>query len=143
MIKVPILQLSISLALGILLAYPLTSHSMARRMLIGEISRDITRMTPEEKWKPVDCPHLLDLVNDNTIYDPNKHELFARWTTTNPPFFIAMNTWWYDLMRKSKCVKFYPFHITIAQPCPLCRKRAITHVVVPPASSSLLPRTTQ
>ena len=51
MLKVPILQLSISLALGILLAYPLTSHSMARRMLIGEISRDITQMTPEEKWK--------------------------------------------------------------------------------------------
>lgn len=102
MTKVPILQPSIWLALVTLLAYPFAPQSIPRRMLIGEISRDITQMTPEEKWKPVDCPHLLDLVNDEKIYDPNKQELFARWTTTNPPFFIAMNTWWYDLMRKSK-----------------------------------------
>ena len=124
MIKVPILQLSMSLALVVLLAYPLTSQSIARRMLIGEISRDITQMTPEEKWKPVDCVHLLDLVNDNKIDDPNRHELFARWTTTNPPFFIAMNTWWYDLMRKSK-------YFLIVPVAPLCFNLPIeTHVVI-------------
>ena len=63
-------------------------------------------ITSEEKWKPVDCPKMLEMANDHTVWDPNKNELLARWTTTDPPFFISMNNWKYDPMRKGK---FYSY----------------------------------
>jgi hypothetical protein len=77
-----------------------TSTVLARRMLLEDT------ITPEEKWKPVDCPKMLEMANDHTVWDPNKNELLARWTTTDPPFFISMNNWKYDPMRKGK---FYSY----------------------------------
>jgi hypothetical protein len=50
----------------------------------------------------VNCSRILNQINDQEILDPNQNHMYARWTTTNPPFFISMNNWEYDPMRKGK-----------------------------------------
>jgi FkbM family methyltransferase len=54
-----------------------------------------------KKWRPVDCEHLLyrSRIIGTTI-DPNDGEMLARWTTTNPPFFVSIHNFKYDLTRR-------------------------------------------
>jgi FkbM family methyltransferase len=54
------------------------------------------------KWLPVDCDDLLNRsrIIGKTLDDPNDGEMLARWTTTNPPFFVSIHNFKYDLMRR-------------------------------------------
>jgi FkbM family methyltransferase len=61
---------------------------------------DIVHSTLSSKWTPVDCIHLMEQSQKSEIPDPNHGELLARWTSTNPPFFISVHAFHYDKLRK-------------------------------------------
>jgi FkbM family methyltransferase len=90
-------------------AFSWNNNNDDRRKLVELVSTN-----PAEKWNPVNCPALLALVNDGQVWDPNKNHLLGRWTTTTPPFFVAMNEWGYDKMRKViyDSGEYYEFHLT-------------------------------
>ncbi|MGV2388353.1 MAG UNVERIFIED_CONTAM: FkbM family methyltransferase [Microcystis novacekii LVE1205-3] len=63
-------------------------------------STGIIHHTSSSKWTPVDCTHLIEQSQKSEIPDPNHGELLARWTSTNPPFFVSVHAFYYDKLRK-------------------------------------------
>lgn len=100
MIKSAILLALLSTLFGVYLYDVQVQTAPSRRRRLLEQTHSEMPSDPVEKWRPLNCPALLQEAYNKEIYDPNLNSLYARWTTTNPPFFIAMNNWWYDKMRK-------------------------------------------
>jgi FkbM family methyltransferase len=63
---------------------------------------EVNSSTSLLKWSPVDCEtgFYTDYLKKDFEDDPNQGEMLARWTTTNPPFFISIHNFRYDRLRK-------------------------------------------
>lgn len=61
-----------------------------------------SQSTIPKKWVPVDCQDLRDRSHqvEENVDDPNDGEMLARWTTSDPPFFVSIHQFQYDRMRR-------------------------------------------
>ena len=73
---------------------------LGREYAFVPFTPDILHSTSSSKWTPVDCTYLMEQSQQSEIPDPNHGELLARWTSTNPPFFISVHAFHYDKLRK-------------------------------------------
>jgi FkbM family methyltransferase len=71
--------------------------------VVGEgADAEVNSTLLSSKWAPINCESGFynDYIAKYVEDDPNQGEMFARWTTTNPPFFISVHNFHYDRLRK-------------------------------------------